>query len=464
MSLKKWLRHPMKSFQGWRARRRRRNDADWIKKELPLREFAYLDAVSLHSLLVSQTDTIPEAITQTISRADEAELAGSASISAGSDLVGKAESRTSARYQTSNSDSTQSSRKAVIQTLFKQLREQPLEFKLSAPKEVDALNQPSDVLSAPANVTAAASTFVRGDLVEVEVELAVDPVFKLKAMMNEWSEMAGGYPEMFASSGGLGFLRESEPIMKVLDQFLAGLIPVRATAVNYVVVLIDGVEHVVHKDAVVNLNLELRPLFVTGVTEHLGFWKDVRRVLFSDARFTMLCRVARDGLHDKWTPVKLADLFSEVAPDFVDQVNAIQSPTAEGGSTAAAPAQNIALAKALTNYRFAIAPEDVNWSAEQGQEFVALAMRVSSGSTDAIAQREAFDLVRDQVVAQLGIEAPAPDRDLTARQDARSTAGLELLPRSQALLASASSSNPAAAEGTGNAGRILDTEVIAIYW
>ncbi|PJJ42973.1 hypothetical protein ATK23_0137 [Glutamicibacter mysorens] len=464
MSLKNWLRHPKKSFHDWRERRRRKIDAEQIKKELPLREFVYLDAVSLHSLLVSQTDTIPEAVTQTISRADEAELVGSASVSAGNDLVGKAESRTTARYQTNNSDSTQSFRKALIQTLFKQLREQPLEFRLSAPERVNALNEPADVLSAPTNVAAEASTFVRGDLVEVAVELAVDPVFKLKAMMNEWSAMAGDYPEMFASSGVLGFLRESEPIMKVLDQFLTGLIPIRATVLNYVVVLIDGVEHVVHKDAAVNLDLELRPLFVTGVTEHLGFWKDIRRVLFSDARFTMLCRVARDGLHDNWTPVKLADLFSEVAPDFVDKINAIQSPSVDDRTTATAPAQNVAFANALTNYRLAIAPVNVTWSYEQERDYLALAMRVSSGATNAIAQREAFDLVRDQVVTQLGIEAPAPDHDLKARQEARAISGLELLPRSKGLPAPASTSIPAMVEDSGYAGRILDTEVIAIYW
>lgn len=464
MSLKNWMLHPVKSFRGWRLTRRRKDDAEQIKKKLPLREFVYLDAVSLHSLLVSQTDTIPEAITQTISRADEAELIGSASASAGNDLVGKAEARASARYQTSNSDSTQSSRKAVIQTLFKQLREQPLDFKLSPPEQVDALKEATDIKGTSENVAAAASSFVRGDLVEVEVVLAVDPVFKLGAMMNEWSAMADEYPAMFSSHGTLGFLRESEPIMKVLDRFLTGLIPIRATAVNYVVVTIDGTEYVVHKDAVTTLEIETQPLFVTGVTEHLGFWKDIRRVLFSDARFTILSRVARDGLHDKWTPVKLADLFSEVAPDFVDQINAIRSPTAEDGATVTANAQNLALAKALTHYRLTIAPENATWRDDHQQEFAALIAHASTGATDAIAQREAFDCVREQVISQFGVDGPSPDADLKARQDARSAAGLELLPTSQVLVQSTNAPSGIAAEDARTPGRILDTEVIAIYW
>ncbi|SDS99124.1 hypothetical protein SAMN04489751_3443 [Brevibacterium sandarakinum] len=464
MSLKNWARHPVKSFRGWQLTRRLKNDVAQIRKNLPLREFVYLDAVSLHSLLVSQTDTIPEAITQTISRADEAELIGSASASAGNDLIGKAEAKTNARYQTSNSDSTQSSRKAVIQTLFKQLREQPLNFKLSPPDHVDAFEEASDIKDTAENVAAAASSFVRGDLVEVEVVLAVDPVFKLGAMMNEWSAMADEYPAMFSSTGTLGFLRESEPIMKVLDRFLTGLIPIRATAVNYVVAIIDGTEYVLHKNAVATLELETQPLFVTGVTEHLGFWKDIRRVLFSDARFTILSRVATDGLHDKWTPVKLADLFSEVAPDFVDQINAIRSPTAESDKPVTAQVQNLALAKALTHYRLAIAPNDAVWSSEHQQEFTALATQLSAGATDAIAQREAFDLVREQIITQLGTEAPSPDVDLKARQDARSKADLELLPQGQSLVAPARAPSPSAAEEPESPGRIIDTEVIAIYW
>lgn len=464
MSLKNWLRHPKKSFEDWRVRRRRRGDAEQIKRKLPLREFVYLDAVSLHSLLVSQTDTIPESITQTISRADEAELIGNTNASVGHDLVGKVEAQTSARYQTSNSDSTQSSRKAVIQTLFKQLREQPLEFKLSPPEQVNPFKQAMDIRGASENVATVGSSFVRGDLVEVEVELAVDPVFKLGAMINESSAMADEYPAMFSAHGMLGFLRELESIVKVLDRFLTGLIPIRATAVNYVVITIDNIEYVVHKEAVAALELETQPLFVTGVTEHLGFWKDIRRVLFSDARFTILSRVARDGLHDKWTPVKLADLFSEVAPDFVDQINAIRSPTADSGAPVNIQAQNLALVKALTHYRLAIAPNEASWCSEDHQDFVALATQLSAGATDAIGQREAFDRVREQVVSQLGLEAPSPDDDLKARQDARSVAGLDLISGGQTSLASTSAPSPTATGETRKPGRILDTEVIAIYW
>jgi hypothetical protein len=436
-----------------------------VKRDLPLREFVYLDAVSLHSLLVSQTETIPEAITQAISRADEAELIGTMKASAGVEIVGKAESQVSARYQTSNSDSTQSSRKAVIQTLFKELRELPLDFKLVAPMEPPRpFESADDVFQAAPKIIDKATSFTRGTLIEVEVVLAVDPVFKLGSMMNEWSAMADDFPGMFADHGTLAFLRQSGPIMKVLDRFLAGLIPLKATAVNYVVVTIDGIEYVAHKQAVSKLGVDATPLRITGVTEHLGFWKDVRRVLFSDARFTMLCRVARDGLHDKWTPVKLADLFSDVAPGFVDQINAIRTPTAADGVNTSTQAGSFDLVDALMRYKDAITPADLTWTDDDNRALVKLIMRVSARGTDAAGQREGFDLVREFVVTRAGSPAPSPEDDLRARREARAGAGLELLHTPALSIANSSSVDQRVTSAAPLDERILDTEVIAIYW
>lgn len=465
MPLRSWLRHPVKTFKAWRAHRRRQTRSDQVRHELPLREFVYLDAVSLHSLLVSQTETIPEAITQAITRADEAELVGTMKSSVGSELVGKAEAQASARYKTSNSDNTQSSRKAVIQTLFKELRELPLDFKLITPSEIPRrLEDADDIAKAKSEVAERASTFTRGTLIEVDVVLAVDPVFKLGAMMNEWSAMADDFPGMFANHGTLGFLRESAPTMKVLDRFLAGLIPIKATAANYVVVTVAGAEYVVHKSAIVGLELETKPLRITGVTEHLGFWKDVRRVLFSEARFTMLCRVARDGLHNSWTPVKLADLFSEVAPGFVDQINAVRSPTAMDTVQGSPQVKNIAMVDALVRYRDAISGPDMAWTVDDTRAFVKLVVELSAGPVDAAAQRVGFDRVREFAFARMNGQRLSPDDDLRARQEARTRANLELFPTPPLAIASISSEDATTMRDDAIKERILDTEVIAIYW
>jgi hypothetical protein len=89
-----------------------------IENARPLREFVYLDEVSLTSLLVSQRDTIPEHVTSGRSVSEQAEISAKASVDA---VAAKAESAT--RYQTANSSSVESSRKAVVQTLFNKLRD-----------------------------------------------------------------------------------------------------------------------------------------------------------------------------------------------------------------------------------------------------------------------------------------------------------------------------------------------------
>ena len=149
----------------------------------------------------------------------------------------------------------------------------------------------------------------RGKLVEFRVRLGADPVFHLGTMVSEFTAMAEDYPDMFAAGGGLTTLREVQPINKILQRLLAGLVPIRATAVDHVVAEIEGIEYVVHREVIKGLDLRTRPLEIVGVTEQEAYWKDLRRVLFSDAEFTALARISRPGLHDSWTPVKLADLF-----------------------------------------------------------------------------------------------------------------------------------------------------------
>jgi hypothetical protein len=350
----------------------------------------------------------------------------------------------------------------VIQTLFKELRDLPLEFKLAArDKDPEALKSAEAVSEAEPPDVEPAAAFHRGTLVEVEVTLAVDPVFKLGLMMNEWTGMAGDFPAMFGGNGLLGFLHDSQPVMKVLDRFLAGLIPVKATATNHVVVEIGDHEYVVHRAALGDLDVKTRPLHIVGVTEHLGYWRDIRRVFFSDARFTVLGRVARDGIHNKWTPVKLADLFSEVAPDFVDTINAIRSPTA-ADATASPQTERAALGAALESYKTAIlGTAATSWSDTSEAEFRDLKIRLAAGPADAASQRKAFDAVRDMIVA-VTTEPIEGNADLMARRQARADAGLELWPSVGVSFTPGNVPTPKPSEEPDD--RMLDVEVIAIYW
>ncbi|MEX2598759.1 MAG: hypothetical protein WD533_03795, partial [Dehalococcoidia bacterium] len=277
------------------------------------------------------------------------------------------------------------------------------------------------------------------------------------------------YPEMFAGENGLETLREVQPINKILQRLLAGLIPIRAEAVDYSVVEIDDIERVVHNKLLDGLAVQCRPLEIVGVTEHLAYWKDIRRVLFSEAEFTLMGRVTRDGLYDTWTPVKLADLFHEVAPDLVAQINAAsQAPLGTPQLTAPMASAEVQLNEALVKYVDALLGESGKKLVETQQSVldakVALLQKRAGSVSD---QRTAFREVRDTLVGVVGVDVDvAPERDLELREAARRSAGLSLFP---ALGSVSTVSEPTPTPtpdppSTNVSPRLLDVEVIAIYW
>jgi hypothetical protein len=287
-------------LKAWKATRRKQVETvQGSATTPPLREFVYLDEVSLRSLLASQTGALTTEITNLINRADEAEIAGK--ISAGTTLMPGVNAEVSSRYQTTNSQGNQTSRKAIVQSLFKEFRELPSVNLAIEPTLLSERPQSMETLVAKqAGLAVSSVDLRRGVLVEIEVELVADPIFRFSTIISELGDMSDEYPEMLGSESTNGIMAQARPINRVLQRMLAGLIPLKARAVNLVVIKADGAEYVVDRHALKGLEIDSFPLYVVGVTEHLSYWRDVRRVLFGGAKFTVLGRVARDGLHDSW--------------------------------------------------------------------------------------------------------------------------------------------------------------------
>src|SRR5699024_5959591 len=87
------------------------------------------------------------------------------------------------------------------------------------------------------------------------------------------------------------------------------------------------------------------------------YWKDIRRVLFSSGQFKLLCRVTRPGLHETWTPVKVAHLFGDIAPSLVEQIDTLSKAGASGLDRLPPGQSNLALVRALAAYADQIAPD-----------------------------------------------------------------------------------------------------------
>ncbi|TKJ98512.1 hypothetical protein PlfCFBP13513_03385 [Plantibacter flavus] len=281
-------------------------------------------------------------------------------------------------------------------------------------------------------------------------------------MVTEFTGMAEDFPEMFASGGTLQTLGEAGPVNKILERLLAGLIPIRAVAIDYSVITVEGTRYLAHNDLLTGLDVEVEPLQIVGLTEHLAYWKDLRRVLFSDAEFTILGRISRSGIQRVWTPVKLADMFQDLVPDLARQINAAgRVPLAGGAATEAENPNRVALDQALALYAASYAATVNKRLKKADREAVAseianLRDRFASVSS----QRSAFGVL-GLLLREVTGEAVDADRDLELREEARLSSGLSLFPLLSQSQTVAPSAAPTVPEPEEN---LVDVEVVAIYW
>lgn len=442
----------------------------WFKKKSvnppkhsqePLREFVYLDEVSLRSLLSSQTGEVVDSTSKQTEGAVDTEVGSK--ITAEVPLV--ASSEVTSRFQTSNSSTLQTSRKATVQSWFRDFYNIP-DLRLIEPvvgveaiADVDALKA-----SETRSTVVRSSDLERGELVEFRVKLAPDPIFHLGTMVSEFTGMADDYPEMFAENNANETLREIQPINKILQRLLAGLIPVRAESIDYVVAEFDDVEYVVHRDAISGLEIKTKALVVVGVTDHLAYWKDIRRVLFSDAEFTILCRISRSSLQSSWTPVKLADLFRELVPDLVKQMADISQQPFNTGiqKSEVNVGTSTRLIRALYSYRdHILSAAEKTLTDEQERQLREVIIDQLDRAETASEQRNSFSAVAAKLDELLDIEL-ASSKHLELREASREIASLSHFPSFQAT-STTQAISPVLAKDTAQP-RLLDVEVVAIYW
>jgi len=305
-------------FRAWRRTRRRKRAAE--REHAPLREFVYLDEVSVYSLIASKLGAIATEFTDTETATLASEVGGSLGVGAGG-----TKASLSSKLQSTEVRGSQVLRKSVVQTTFKELYElEPPLLQLPANLAPPQIACPPDSklsaclgeLGDPWAVDV--QQLERGLLVELEVELEAEPIYKNSAIIATMMELMQESPEL-QSVLSLGERSQLESFARILERLLAGLVPVRAKAVDYWVVQAEERRFLVHRAVADQLtehaDFEAAPLTLVGVAEETLFWKDIRRVLFSNSRYRILSRIARSGIQDSWTPVKLAHVLSDVSPE-----------------------------------------------------------------------------------------------------------------------------------------------------
>jgi len=316
---------PLRRLQAWRRRRMRTREAR--RQPGTPREFVYLDEVSVYSLLASRMGAIATEFTESQTASLNSEVGGSMGGGFG---VAKAEVRS--RTETVQSRTSQVLRRVIVQTSFKELHdlERP-ELGLASARDNSGTPNARSLSDLERDLEQHLSvghvidpqTLGRGDLIEVEVVLEADPIFRVSAIITTIREILEENAQLF-SAENVGQLAEMRSIGRLLESLLADLVPIRGTLVDYRAAEIGGTEHLVHRDIFDQLDEPGDPapcdVVVVGVAERDLFWKDIRRILFSGSRYTVFCRLGGEGLQDRWRPIKLMDVLHDIHPVFGEQI------------------------------------------------------------------------------------------------------------------------------------------------
>lgn len=462
----------MSPFKRLRARRHRRGHLRGAGNQPGTpREFVYLDEVSVYSLLASRKGAIATEFTESQTASLNSEVGGSMGGGFG---VAKAEVRS--RIETAQSRTSQVLRKAIVQTSFKELHDlERLGLGLAGARDNSGtpdVRSRSDLerdlkLHLAAGHVIAPQTLSRGDLIEVEVVLEADPIFRVSAIITTIREILEENMQLF-SGERVDQLAEMRSIGRLLESLLADLVPIRGTLVDFKVAEIGGQEYLVHRDICDQLDEPggeaLREVVVVGVAERDLFWKDIRRVLFSDSRFAVFCRLGGEGLQDRWRPIKLMEVLHDIHPAFGEQIGDLGETALRAMEVAVDASQQPHLLSGegedalLRRYVTMLAEshDQVPDPAEVA-ELVAAVERPNGWTETVDSRRPVLAEATHRVDSALGVT--------TTRERAchlRAAAVLD-----EGLVHPSSGGSQASIPPPTSAGaavRFLDSEVIAIYW
>jgi hypothetical protein len=451
MSLRRWWRR-RKQERRWRKAER--------KEQGPLREFVYLDEVSVYSLVASQVGLVVTEVTETQASSLQSE------VSSGFGVSMPVQAEVGSKIQASDSQGSQVLRKAIIQTTFKQLRETAERsgaLRLRVDVDGSSIHTLDDVrklasTDEDSSLAMPSARLRRGDLIEMDVQLEAEPIFQAGMAVSGVLEIIQDDPAAFGMSD-VGQLAQLRLASRMLDKVLAGLVPVRGRAMNYEAVRIDGEEWLLRTDLLTRLpeRLPTTPVFLVGVAQQGLFWKDVRRVLFSGSEFRVLARLNRSSLQETWTPVKLVDVLSSVVPDFADVMDTMNRGVLSAMSSAVAAQRS-----AATDHRgrAAVLAYATFLADRVGVEVTEAELAdagLLNGAMKAVGVREWREMLAP--VAQFIEERSGQTVSREVAADYRVAAVTE-----SGLLDLSPQVTSIEPEPDDGAERFLDSEIVAVYW
>lgn len=461
------------SWRRWRAAGK--------NQHTPLREFVYLDEVSVYSLIASRLGPIAAEFTntQTESLQDQSGVSGRLG------ATGVASAGADSRRTSTTSQQSQVVRRSVIQTTFRQFREyEKGRFAVSLPEDTN--ETPEDEVPNIASWDHVLGNeevlkkhrllfdeegLDRGALVEVKVVLETHASFQVSAVFEALAGMIAEKPDFFGTNANE--MEEGMFFKRMVDRLLVGLIPLRGVVVDYAVVTLSGRRFIVHRDLYEKLGevepdgverVQPMPLHVVGVAEEALFWKDIKRVLFSRAEFLVMCRMSRPGLKEEksWSPMKLGQVIGSVAPGIEEKINDLSlerifnAPESENGMRD----EDLSARRALVEYATSLLDDNgCSLKATEFGELDALILEHSGEFRTAEQKFSGFKALEEYLAGRFDEIEIDGDEEFQRRETALASVGMSYL----------DSELPSEVEGNNEADSeeralILDTEFIAIYW
>ena len=430
----------------------------------------YLDEVSVYSLLASRKSGVATQFTESQTASLNSELGGSLKVGFGGIGAG-----IDSKSQTGQSQASQVIRKATVQNSFKELHDLERDnLSLTSPAELDHLKIETQLDNAKnlealskAKLVLDIGEVKRGDLLEVNVELEADPLFRMTMVITTLYELMADRPDIFGTENA-GQLKQAYSIGQVLDQLLTGLVPVRGRLVDYEATTMGDKNILVHWSVKDQLGTKpgehFQPVYLTGVAHQDLFWKDIRQILFSESQYRVFCRLATSGLKENWQPVKIVDLFEGVIPKFreaIDSVSEIARQLMEGpGSIERIEQYQDGHLAVPVVKEFVRLLEEFHQKQIGGQlieERILQAVPMGDWVASVSERRPVFDAVTELVDRELKVETPGEVRLSLRNKALRQNDSNKV--SSEAILARAVELSSRSQQE-----KFLDTEIVAIYW
>ncbi|HXA31918.1 MAG TPA: hypothetical protein VNV87_06635, partial [Acidimicrobiales bacterium] len=370
------------------------------------------------------------------------------------------------KAQASDTRTTHVLRKAIVQSTFRDLYDRVREnLVIVAPSVNDLAPQLAvdDDLKPDGSRTwiLDPSNIRRGELIELTVELEAEPLFQARTVVSTFLDIFEQDQVQFGIAN-VAELTDAAVLSRVIEKLGAGLVPLRAKARDYVVVTkADGTDLIAHRGVVGSLGrtVETAPLYLVGVATETLFWKDIRSVVFARSEFQILARVLRPDLQSSWSPLKLVDVLARVAPHLHDAMETLNSTVLE--SMDQGPASNDGSSQArlvLSEYADLVA-EALGVELDADDPMLLALLEPPEGLKRGLSVKN-WRLAMAPVanhVAELAGKSVDPQVAAKLRVLAQMKHGLSPIERREVPR---SNSTPGK---TASNGRLLDTEIIAIY-